>query len=119
MKGTTRSRTDEIKAVVSAGEGQPYSDSTVVNDQTQVMDAYFNRGFPNAKFEYSSTPDPNDPIKINITYKITEGPEIFVDKVLISGLNYTRPFIVEREMKVQTGEPLEPAEDVEYAKPAL
>ena len=106
IEGNYALSSDEIRAVISAGEGQPYSDSTVINDQTQVMDTYFNHGFPNVKFEYATTPDPHDPFKVNVTYKITEGPEIFVDKVLISGLNYTRPFIVEREMKVHTGEPL-------------
>lgn len=106
IEGNSALTDDEIRGAVSAAEGQPYSDSTVVNDQTQVLDAYFNRGFPNARFEYASAPDPNDATKINLTYKITEGAEIFVDKVLISGLNYTRPFVVEREMKIKTGEPL-------------
>ncbi len=106
IEGNSALTVDEIRGVVSAAEGQPYSDSTVVNDQTQVLDAYFNRGFPNVKLEYASVQDPNDPSKVNLTYRITEGPEIFVDRVLISGLNYTRPFVVEREMKVHTGEPL-------------
>ena len=106
IEGNSVFSNDEIRAVISAAEGQPYSDSMVINDQTQVMDAYFNRGFPDIKFEYVSTPDPNDPNRINLSYKIIEGPEIFVDKVLISGLNYTRPFVVEREMKLRTGQPL-------------
>ena len=45
IEGNYALSSDEIRAVISAGEGQPYSDSTVINDQTQVMDAYFNRGF--------------------------------------------------------------------------
>lgn len=106
IEGNSALSANEIRGVISAAEGQPYSDSMVVNDQTQVMDAYFNRGFPNVRFEYGSAQDPKDATRINLTYKITEGQEIFVDKVLISGLNYTRPFIVEREMKVRTGEPL-------------
>jgi outer membrane protein assembly complex protein YaeT len=106
IEGNSVFSDDQIRAIISAAEGQPYSDSTVINDQTQVMDAYFNRGFPDIKFEYASTPDPNDPNRINISYKIIEGREIFVDKVLISGLNYTRPFVVEREMKLRTGQPL-------------
>ena len=41
-----------------------------------------------------------------MTYKITEGPQVFVDKVLIAGLNYTRPFVVEREIKIGNGDRL-------------
>ena len=96
----------QIRGMITALEGQPYSDSMVINDQTEVMDSYFNLGFPQVKLEYTTTPEAADPSKIDVTYKITEGPQIFVDKVLISGLNYTRPFVVEREMKIAGGDRL-------------
>ena len=96
----------EIRSLVSAQEGQPYSASTVINDQTEVMNAYANRGFPNVRFEYLSAPDPGDAYRINLIYRITEGSQVFVDRVLISGLHFTRPFVVEREMQLHSGEPL-------------
>src|SRR4029077_16603147 len=95
-----------IRGMISASEGQPYSDSMVINDQTEVMDGYFNFGFPKVKFEYTALPEANDPNKIDLTYKITEGEQVFVDKVLTSGLNYTRPFVVEREIKIGSGDHL-------------
>ncbi|HEU4416420.1 MAG TPA: POTRA domain-containing protein [Candidatus Angelobacter sp.] len=96
----------QIRSMITALEGQPYSDSMVINDQTEVMDSYFNLGFPQVKLEYTTTPEAADPSKIDVAYKITEGPQIFVDKVLISGLNYTRPFVVQREMKIAGGDRL-------------
>src|SRR5678815_5339392 len=39
-------------------------------------------------------------------YTINEGAQVFVDKVLISGINYTRPFIVDREIKIGAGDRL-------------
>ncbi len=96
----------QIRGMISASEGQPYSDSMVINDQTEVMDGYFNFGFPKVKFEYTAQPEANDPNKIDLTYKITEGEQVFVDKVLTSGLNYTRPFVVEREMRIGSGDRL-------------
>jgi outer membrane protein insertion porin family len=107
IEGNAAISENEIRrTLIGAGEGQPYSDSTVINDQTEVMNAYSNRGFPNVKFEYAAQAEPGDPNKIDLTYKIAEGQQIFVDKVLISGLHFTRPFVVEREMKVRSGEPL-------------
>jgi len=94
----------QIRGMISASEGQPYSDSMVLSDQTEVMDGYFNLGFPQVKFEYTTTPEPGNPNKIDVTYKITEGPQFFVDKVLIAGLNYTRPFVVGREIKIGSGD---------------
>jgi outer membrane protein insertion porin family len=96
----------QIRGMISASEGQPYSDSMVISDQTEVMDGYFNFGFPQVKFEYTTQPEAADPNKIDVTYKITEGPQVFVDKVLINGLSYTRPFVVGREIKIGSGDRL-------------
>jgi len=70
------------------------------------MNAYTNRGFPRVKFEHSATPEAGDPDKIDVSYTITEGPQVFVDRVLLAGLHFTRPFVVEREMKIRSGQPL-------------
>jgi outer membrane protein insertion porin family len=106
IEGNSAVPTEDIRSMVSAGEGQPYADSVVLNDQTAVTDGYFNRGFPRMRFEYQTEPNPQDTAKIDITYKITEGPQIFVDKVLYSGLHYTKGFVVDREMRIQANEPL-------------
>ncbi|HZS27237.1 MAG TPA: POTRA domain-containing protein [Candidatus Angelobacter sp.] len=96
----------QIRSMISASEGQPYSDSMVIADQTDVMNGYFDLGFPQAKFEYTTQPEAGDPNKIDLTYKITEGPQVFVDQVFIAGLNYTRPFVVQREVKIGGGDRL-------------
>lgn len=106
IEGNSAVSSDDIRTMISAGEGQPYSDTMIINDQTEVTDGYFNRGFPQMHFEYQTAPEPQDPHKVDITYKITEGPEIFVDKILYSGLHYTKGFVVQREMKIQPNEPL-------------
>ncbi len=96
----------QIRGMISAAEGQPYSDTMVLTDQGEVTDTYFNLGFPEVKFEYTTQPEAADPNKIDVSYKITEGPQVFVDKVLIAGINYTRPFIVEREIRIGGGDRL-------------
>ena len=106
IEGNSALPTETVRGMISASEGQPYADSLVIGDQTQVSDAYFNRGFPRMRFDYQTQPDPDSPNKIDITYKITEGPQIFVDKVLYSGLHYTKGFVVQREMKIEPNQPL-------------
>lgn len=96
----------QVRGLISASEGQPYSDSMVIADQSVILDGYYNLGFPKVKFEYTSQPEADNPNKVDITYKITEGPQVFVDKVLISGLNYTRPFVVDREIKIHSDDRL-------------
>jgi outer membrane protein insertion porin family len=96
----------QIRGMISASEGQPYSDSMVITDQTDVMNSYFDLGFPQVKFEYTTQPQIDDVNKIDVTYKITEGPQFFVDRVFIAGLNYTHPFVVQREVKMGSGDRL-------------
>lgn len=96
----------EIRGFISASEGQPYSDSTVSDDQTEIMNAYSNLGFPDARFAYIAVPEPADPTKVDLSYTITEGEQIFVDNVLVAGLHFTRPFVVDREIKTKPGAPL-------------
>jgi outer membrane protein insertion porin family len=106
IEGNSAVSSDDIRTMISASEGQPYSDTMVINDQTEVTDGYFNRGFPQMRFEYQTAPEPQDTHKVDVIYKITEGPQIFVDKVLYSGLHYTRGFVVQREMKIHPNGPL-------------
>jgi outer membrane protein assembly complex protein YaeT len=96
----------QIRGLITASEGQPYSDSMVITDQSAILNQYYNLGFPKVKFDYTTQPEADNPNKIDVNYKIEEGPQVFVDKVLISGINYTRPFIVEREIKVGSGDRL-------------
>ena len=43
---------------------------------------------------------------MNVVYTITEGQQVFVDRVLVSGLEFTRPYIVDRQMRIHDGDPL-------------
>lgn len=96
----------QIRGLITASEGQPYSDSMVITDQSVILEQYYNLGFPKVKFDYTTQPEADNPNRIDVIYTINEGAQVFVDKVLISGLNYTRPFIVEREIKIGAGDRL-------------
>lgn len=97
IEGNSAIPDEELRQIIVASEGQPYSDANVAGDQTVVTNYYFNRGFPDVKFEAAAVPMKDAPDRMEVTYKITEGPQIFLDKVLVSGLHYTKPFVVERE----------------------
>src|SRR5438132_475339 len=43
---------------------------------------------------------------MDVTFTIREGKRVFVDQVFVSGLNHTRPFVVQREIVVKAGDPL-------------
>ncbi|HEX9256180.1 MAG TPA: POTRA domain-containing protein [Candidatus Angelobacter sp.] len=94
----------QVRGMITASEGQPYSDSIVISDQSAILNEYYNLGFPKVRFDYTTQPEADNPNRVDVSYKITEGPQVFVDKVLTAGLNYTRPFVVEREIKIGAGD---------------
>jgi outer membrane protein insertion porin family len=85
--------------------GQPFSESNISTDREIVLNFYFNHGFPDAGFEASAKPA-TEPNHIDVTFTIHEGRQEFVDRVLVSGLNYTKPFVVQRELQINSGDPL-------------
>ena len=101
---------DELKPLLSTAEGQPFSDFNVSSDRDAVLNAYFNRGFPNATFEASAKPAEGQPNHIDVSFSIHEGEQIFVDQVYVNGLNFTRPYIVQQQLQVHSGEPVSQVE---------
>jgi len=98
--------TDELLPLLSTVEGQPYSDFNVSSDRDAILNYYFNHGFPNATFESTAKPLVDNPARMGVSFTIHEGQQIFVDQVLVSGLHFTRPYIVDRQLQVRPGAPV-------------
>ena len=131
---------DEIRSVIGSLPGQPYSDINVATDRDNILALYFNEGFPNASFSSAVEPDPkanpqyekaipevashedgrgrvvyeiqrSQPMKL--VYKIAEGEQIRVRRLLFAGYKHTRQRVIRREVQVKPGEPLRQGEVVE------
>jgi outer membrane protein insertion porin family len=92
--------------VLDTAEGQPYSEQNLTSDRERVLTFYFDRGFPNATFEVATKPVPGQANRTEVIYTIQEGEQFFVNQVMLSGLEHTRPYVVQRELQVRTGQPL-------------
>src|SRR5271167_4893218 len=96
----------QLERLVASVPNQPYSDANVAADRDNVTLYYYNHGFPDVQFEAAAAPAPDQPQRMNVVYTITEGQQVFVDRVLVSGLEFTRPFVVDRQMRILDGDPL-------------
>jgi outer membrane protein insertion porin family len=56
--------------------------------------------------EVAQKEETGDPSKVDVAFRITEGQQIFVRKVLLTGLHYTRPSTVARAITLHPGDPL-------------
>jgi outer membrane protein insertion porin family len=86
--------------------GQAFSYSKINEDREIILNYYFNNGFPNATFEVSAKPSPSNALLMDVNYTIHTGDQVIVDHIFVSGLNYTRPFVVQREIQLKPGDPL-------------
>lgn len=87
--------------------GQPFSDSNVAQDRDILLNYYFNQGFPNASFQATATPAADH--HMDVVFRIVEGDRVYVDQVLVSGREFTRPYVINRELQVKAGDPLSQA----------
>ena len=97
---------EQLKAEINTAAGQPFSEFRIAQDRDNLLNYYFNHGFPRATFEATATPMENNPNRMDVTFTINEGERVFVNHVYVSGLVHTRPYVVNRELQVSPGDPL-------------
>ena len=107
MEGNQAFSEAQLAAYINTAQGQPFSEFNIAQDRDNLLNYYFNHGFPRASFEASAKAIPGEPDRMDVTFKIPRRErQVFVDNVFVSGLNFTRPFIVQRELQVKAGDPL-------------
>ncbi len=96
-----------ILSTLNSSEDQPFSEFNVAADRDAIISYYFQNGFANANFEWSSTPG-TKPTLVDLHFSVTEGEQQFVREVLTMGLHTTRPKLVYRNLLLSPGDPLSP-----------
>jgi len=107
IEGNHAISTNALLAVVGSTPGQPYSSEDVASDRNNILALYYNEGFPKARFQEEVTPagEP-EADRLKLVYHITEGPQIEVSNVLLTGYQFTRPGIIARQVEIHPGQPL-------------
>jgi outer membrane protein assembly complex protein YaeT len=105
LAGNTALSGAVLRNVLGIVPGQPFYSPTVARDRDALQALYANKGYE------STTVTPqlgfsDDHSRVAIRYTITEGPQIFVEHVLISGNTRTSTALIERELRIKPGEPL-------------
>ena len=110
IDGNQQLSRDELLGVVGSSKGQPYSEFNVSSDRDNILATYYDQGFSEARFaadvEKLPPAGPNEGAMVRLRYHITEGPQVLVAKVLLSGYEHTRPGVISRQVGIKAGEPL-------------
>ncbi|MBW4027211.1 MAG: BamA/TamA family outer membrane protein [Acidobacteria bacterium] len=95
-----------LTPLLNTQSGQPYSSLNITGDRDAVLTYYLSKGFSQAQVNVAQKPEAHNPNLIDVTMRVTEGDQIFISKVLTSGLHYTKPRTVDERILIHPGEPL-------------
>lgn len=106
LAGVPAGRAKDITPLLNAQTGQPYSLLTLSGDRDAVLGYYLSHGFDQARVEIKQVKESEDAAKTDVTLNVTEGPQVTIDKVLLSGVVHTKTSVIEKQVKVKAGDPL-------------
>ena len=107
LNGVDATRLKDVHALLSAQTGQPFSLITLSQDRDTVLSYYVSHGFDHAKIELQQNIESQDTTRTDVAMNVVEGEQVFVDHVLLSGIVHTRPKVVQKELRVHAGDPLD------------
>jgi outer membrane protein assembly factor BamA len=107
ITGNKQIALETLTALTSTLSGQPYSAVSISGDRDAILTYYFSRGFDHATLNVLQKPEADHPELIDVTMAIDEGERIYVNRILISGLSYTRSSTIEPHVLLKPGDPLD------------
>ncbi len=106
IQGTTEVDLAAIKEQLVSTEGQPFADINISADRDRILQYYSSRGFLSTSFRYQLTPDESSHT-VKLAYFVRPGQQKFVRKILLSGLDLTKPSIVDKSINdIRPGDPV-------------
>ncbi len=106
IEGNTHIEASQLTPLLNTAAGEPLSPENLAGDRDALLTAYMSRGFEQARVEVAQKVEKADPEKVDVTFRVIEGPQTFVRNVLLTGLHYTRRKTVERAVAIHAGDPL-------------
>jgi len=106
LDGAVQVEAAKLTPMLNTTAGQLLSPQNLAGDRDALLTNYMSRGFDQVKVDVTQQYETGDTSKVDVAFHITEGPQIFVRKVLITGLHYTRPETVAKAITLHAGNPL-------------
>jgi outer membrane protein insertion porin family len=106
IEGATAEQLAAFHPNLNAQVGQPYSALNINQDRDLVLTYYLSTGYDDAQVNLFQQAEPDHPDAVDFTMKIVAGKQFFVRKVIVSGVNMTRPSVVQERVLLHPGDPL-------------
>jgi len=106
LEGNDHADAARFALLMNTVAGQLLSPRNLAGDRDALLIDYMSRGFDQVRVEVVQQVEPADASKVDVVFRISEGRQIFVRKVLLTGLHYTRPETVAKAITLHPGDPL-------------
>ena len=106
LDGVDKGDTNKLLGLMNTAPGQLFSPQNLAGDRDALLTDYLGRGFDQVQIDVENQTEDADATKVDVIFHIREGQQIFVRKVLLSGLHYTRPDTVAKAITLHPGDPL-------------
>jgi outer membrane protein insertion porin family len=105
LTGNTVFTEAELRAMIVTAPGRPFNELEIAADRDRIDLEYRNRGYDSIVVQPTVALADSD-TRANVSLAISEGPQIFVDQVIILGNQRTSLDTISRELTLRPGEPL-------------
>jgi outer membrane protein insertion porin family len=106
LDGTEKLKPEPLQALLNTAPGQPLSPESLGGDRDTLLTYYLSKGFDQARIELTQSQEEDDPSQVNIVFHISEGEQVFIRNIQITGLHYTRMSTVQAGITLKAGDPL-------------
>jgi outer membrane protein assembly complex protein YaeT len=106
LEGAEHADPAKLMPLLNTAPGQLLSPQNLAGDRDALLTDYLSRGFDQVVVDVTQQVEASDAGKVDVVFHITEGQQIFVRKVLLTGLHYTRPGTVAKAITIHPGDPL-------------
>ncbi|MBS1825987.1 MAG: BamA/TamA family outer membrane protein [Acidobacteria bacterium] len=97
---------ETVRSMLTSTDGQPYSPFGVATDRDNILNFYYNNGYPDASMDVQATAAPGNERMMDLKYVVQEGRRLFVKDVQVNGLSSTRTSLVDNRISLFPGLPL-------------
>ena len=102
----------EIRGLINTEAGEPFSEATVAEDREVGAERLLQPGLcRRCNWRARQSMPTTAHTLMDVVYEMHEGEQEFVNRVLVSGVEHTKPHIVNRAVVIQRGRAAEPGED--------
>lgn len=105
VSGVTALPIDDVRRSLTVREGALFSSAAVVADRESLLRRYLDDGYRQAQVE-ADLEATDDRRQIAVTYRVTEGDQTLIDRVIVVGNVRVSDETIRRELTLASGQPL-------------